>query len=85
MRWQRIRYDASQTTAGTTGKPKKQKKLTLLQAPHHTTMVGAQDAWAERLCIDSVPSSRWEPGQTRVAQVASREIEKAACFGKAVE
>lgn len=48
-------------------------------------MVGAQDAGLERLCIDSVPSSRWERGHTRVAQEASREIEKAACFGKAVE
>ena len=48
-------------------------------------MIGARNAGAERLCIDPVPSSRREPGPTRVAQEASREIEKAACFGKAVE
>ena len=48
-------------------------------------MIGAWDAGAERLCIEPVPSSRREPGPTRIAQEASREIEKAACFGKAVE
>ena len=63
----------------------KKKRLTLLQAPHHTNMIGARVAGAERLCIDPVPSSRREPGPSRVAQEASKEIEKAACFGKAVE
>lgn len=48
-------------------------------------MIGAQEAGAERLYIDLVPFSRQELGPLRVAQEVSRDIKKAACFGKAVE